>query len=343
MTPFSELYGKYYTLVTHILQMAHQKPITLETIRDYIAKEGFLETPTALLPPLTAQDEEGYHLLLKDENTYCSVLKNAPKMPITHLEACWLKSLLDDPKLSLFLEEDDLYLLKKSLASFEPLYTKDMFCFARQNTHDTLYANSTYQKLFKTLTTALRENVFIKITFNLEKPSTIDRSLDTSVENSNLTTLTVAPYKLEYAIREDCFNLLAIIIKDHVPTNLERIPLTAIHSIKTLQPAPVRSQLDAFAKSCKCKEPITFELSNQRSGFDRAFMYLSPYERITEFNEADGTCLVQLYYYPFDEATLMDMLISFGPIIKVLAPTHIRKCLKERIDAQARLFANFFT
>ena len=72
-------------------------------------------------------------------------------------------------------------------------------------------------------------------------------------------------------------------------------------------------------------------------------MYLSPYERIAEFNEETQTCLVQLYYYPFDEEELIDMLISFGPIIKILSPTHIKERFKLRINQQFDLFANFFT
>ena len=327
MTPFSELYSKYYTLVSHILQLAHEKPLSLEDLRTYITEEGFLETPTALIPPLTSQDEESYHLLLKEENTFTSILKNKPPVLLTQLEARFLKTLLQDPKLGLFLEDEDFYLLKKALSEFEPLYTQEMIGFARQNPQDDLYQDAHYKKLFKTLTLALQGNQLVEL------------KLDDSAES----TLIIAPYKIEYAIREDAFSLLAITLENEQLLDLKRIPLTSIQSIQVLHEAPARNTLVDFAKSCKCKEPLVFEVNNMRSGFERTFMYLSPYERITEYNEEGDTCLVQLYYYPFDESALIDMLISFGPIIKILAPSHIRQCFKTRISKQAQLFANFFT
>lgn len=327
MTPFSELYSKYYTLVSHILQLTHRKPLSLEDLRTYITEEGFLETPTALIPPLISQDEESYHLLLKEDDIFTSILKNKPPILLTQLEARFLKTLLDDPKLGLFLEDEDFYLLKKALSEFEPLYTREMISFARQNAQDNLYQESHYQKQFKALTLALQENKLIEL------------KLHTPTES----TLIMAPYKIEYAIREDSFSLLAITLENEQLMNLKRIPLTSIQAIQVLHEAPDSSVLDTFAKSCKCKEPLVFEVNNMRSGFERTFMYLSPYERITQYNEAEDTCLVQLYYYPFDEATLIDMLISFGPIIKVVEPSHIRQCFKERIAKQAQLFANFFT
>lgn len=327
MTPFSELYSKYYTLVSHILQLTHEKPLSLEDLRIYITKEGFLETPTALIPPLISQDEEGYHLLLKEETAFTSVLKNKPPIVLTQLETRFLKTLLEDPKLGLFLEDEDFYLLKKALSALEPLYTKDMISFARQNAQDSLYQEPHYQKRFKTLNLALQENKLVEL------------MLDTPTDS----TLIFAPYKIEYAIREDSFSLLAITLENDKLLNLKRIPLTSIQSVQVLHEAPTYSTLEEFSKSCKCKEPLVFEVNSMRSGFERTFMYLSPYERITQYNESEDTCLVQLYYYPFDESALIDMLISFGPIIKVLAPSHIRQCFKERISKQAQLFANFFT
>lgn len=327
MLPFNEIYSKYYTLVMHLLQDAHEKPLTLDTLRTYITENGFLETPTTLISALTSQEADSYHLFLKKENTYASILNQAPQTVLSTLEVRWLKSLLDDPKLALFLEDAEIYTLKKALLSIEPLYTQEMIAFTRQNVHDSLYHTPSYRMLFKALMMAIQENQLLEITYTL----------------SAQFPQSIIPYKLEYSIAEDTFNLLGISIKDGVLLTLERISLSTINNVNPIGVAPSREVLDAFAKSCKCKEPITFELYNMRSGFERVFMYLSAYERITQFNEEEDTCLVQLYYYPFDEAKLMDMLISFGPIIKILAPTPIRHCFKARINAQAKLFANFFT
>lgn len=354
MTPFSELYSKYYTLTANILSLAYKEPIDLDTIRALITEKGFLESPTSLLPQLISQEEDGYHLLFKDGKTYRSILKNKPVSTFTTLEASWLRALLEDEKIHLFLNDEDYYIIKKALGSIEPLITSDMISFARQNQSCRGYYSKSYISCFQSLTSALQQEKLVCLKIHSETHPTDSHPLSATLSNpvSNDTyqnrqpqniSSTVAPYKLEYSIREDTFNLLAIDLVDNEPVGLRRIPLTSIDSLELLGEAPPRKCLNTFAKAYRCKEPIHFELNNMRSGFERAFMYLSPYERIAEFNEETQTCLVQLYYYPFDEEELIDMLISFGPIIKILSPTHIKERFKLRINQQFDLFANFFT
>ncbi len=328
MTPFSELYCKYYTLITQILSLAHNHSVELNTLRALISQNGFLESSTSLLPSLISQEEDGYHLLKKDAHGYHSILQNKPINFLTSLEASWLKTLLQDPKIHLFLEDEDYYTLKKALSSVPPLFSLDMLSFARQGNSISYEKDEAYQTLFKKLTAALQNENLLLLSLTKEETD---------------TSLLVAPYKIEYAIREDHFNLLGVVLEKGELSKLRRIPLTHIKEVVTKGCAPSRMVLNTFTQAYKCKEPIYFELNNMRSGFERAFMYLSPYERITEYNEETQTCFVQLYYYPFDEAQLIDMLISFGPIIKILGPKPIKACFKSRIDNQFNLFANFFT
>lgn len=329
-TPFSELYSKYYTLTQHLLGLASDEPISLSKLREVVTTEGFLESPLSLIPPLTMQDEESYHLLIKEASTtkdatYRSILKHTPKPCLTNLELEWMKSLLSDQKLHLFLDEEDIYLLKKALSRHDALITPESFSYVRQNTSKKTYTSSQYAQCFKTLLTALQEEKQVTLTTHTRQ------------------TLNAIPYKIEYAILDDTFSLLAILIDKEELTELVRLPLNSMTEVNLTTKAPSRTTLDYFVQDVKCTEPLVFELNNMRSGFERAFMYLSPYERLTEYNEANDTCLVQLYYYPFDEADLIDTLLSFGPIIKVLGPTSIKAHIKALLDQQYLLFANFFS
>lgn len=329
-SPFSELYSKYYTLTQHILSLATDQSISINELREIVDRDGFLESPLSYLPPLTTQDAEGYHLLIKEKTSskeacYRSVLQQPPLPYLTNLEVGWLKSLLSDQKLHLFLDEEDCYLLSRALAKQDTLVPSDCFDYVRQNTQKRTYVTTQYISCFKTLLAALQEEKNVTLT--------------THQDGCYLAI----PYKIEYAILEDSFSLLAIVMKNDTLHKLIRIPLEQLKEVALQAKAPSRHILDAFIQDAKCKEPLVFELNNMRSGFERAFMYLSPYERITEYHEENDTCLVQLYYYPFDEEKLINTLMSFGPIIKVISPCSIKDVIKKRINTQFSLFANFFS
>lgn len=328
MELFSELYGKYYTLVQHILNLAHQDGITLNTIRKVVSEEGFLESPTSLIPSLIAQDKNSYHLLYKKEDKYYSILKNKPVSYFTNLENSWLKALLCDPKMNLFFEEDELFYLKSKLKEVDPLFEPDMFGSV-QIADSCDFTDETYIKNFKTICNAIRNQQLLSITYTNEADEVICN--------------TYALFKIEYQLKYDNFRLLALSISHNNFISLERIDLCRIIKIEISGVSPPYDEITAFVKASKAKEPVVFEVSDERNGFNRVFMYFSNYERISEFNDENNTCLVQLYYYPFDEEEIIRTLISFGPIIKVLSPSHVRNKIKEEIDKQYKLFANFFS
>lgn len=320
---FHKLYSKYYSLAYSILRESSSKAITLKRIREIVSKEGFLESPTSFIPSMVSQKDDGYGLLKETStDTYHSILKKMPSAYLTQFEKEWLASLINDTKIKLFLNEEDLFYIKKHLSAVMPLYDTNTFGAVQQSKEHTPYEDFFYINRFKQLMYALEENRFIQMN---EGPESF------------------IPYKLEYSLKKDAFTLLAITYQKAEMTSFVRIPLTSIHSINVLDAHPMQNKLPAFAENFKVKTPVTFWLSNKRSGFDRVFMYLSNYERTTTFDETTNTCTVQLYYYPFDEDNLIETLISFGPIIKVLSPLPVVLKMKERIDKQKHLFAKFFS
>lgn len=324
MSLFNELYSKYYTLINYILTSIPDEGTNLETLRKVVTDKGFLETPTSLMPLLTNQGDEGYHLLCKKENTYYSILKNKPLTFLTYTQKAWLKTLTLDSKVQLFLDEDELYELKKVLRDVEPLFLPEALHHVHQSSLATDFTDKTYTTLFRTISNSLHHNRYMKITY-----------LD---ENGSLMTIDIAGYKLEYGITQDSFHLIGVVYTREQITRILRINLSSIQEVTVLQTYFSPKDIEAAMQAYKCKEPLYFELSNARKGFDRVFMHLSNYERMTEFNNETHTCFVQLFYYPFDEEELINILISFGPVIKVISPASIRNQLIERINAQRLLF-----
>lgn len=327
MSLFNELHSKYYTLVNYILTSIPDEGISLGMLRKAVTEKGFLETPTCLIPLLTAQDDEGYHLLCEKENAYYSVLKNKPITFLTETQKAWLKTLTLDSKIQLFLDEDELYELKKALRDVEPLFLPEMIHHVHQSSLSTNFFDKTYITIFRIISNSLHHNQYMKITY-------VD-------ENDTLITVAIAGYKLEYRLTQDSFHLIGLVDAPKQMSHILRINLNSIQEITVLKTYFNPKEIEASIQAYKCKEPLYFELSNARKGFERVFMHLSNYERMTEFNDETHTCFVQLFYYPFDEEELINILISFGPIIKVISPTSIRNQLIQRINAQRLLFKTF--
>ena len=258
MSLFNELHSKYYTLVNHILTSIHDEGITLNTLRKIVAQEGFLETPPILLPLLTAQDDEGYHLLCKKENTYYSVLQNKPMTFLTYTQKAWLKTLTLDSKIQLFLDEDELYELKKSLRDVEPLFLPETIHHVHQSSFNRNFVDDTYVSLFRTISNCLHHSQYMKITYR--------------DEDDLLITEDIAGYKLEYRITQDSFHLIGIVYTDEQITRILRINLSSIQEVTALKTYFNPKEIEAAMQAYKCKEPLYFELSNARKGFDRVFM-----------------------------------------------------------------------
>lgn len=336
-----KLYSKYFTLAYLILKHCTHTTITLDEIRQIVTQYGFGESLTSFVPLMTSSTQEGYNLLApQGHNAFTSILQNEPFTFLTKLEKEWLATLIEHPKITLFLTDEDLFYLKKALSTATPLYDANCFSYIQQNKAPNYYCAAYYQDYFKRLLTALKEQLCTSLTYTApssEAPST------TAVTAQQTLTIHAIPYKIEYHLKSDSFSLLAVTYEEDTLTSLIRIPLHTIQEVKLLEPHELSTALHPFIQAAKVKEPIIFQLSNKRSGFDRVFMALSNFERMTTFDKDTESCTVKLYYYPFDEDTIIETLISFGPVLKVLSPAPIVAKIKGRFDLQAQLFANFFS
>ena len=126
MELFSEVYGCYYQVVADILRAA---PLSRNELDALVARRGYGESALQLIPKLMGG---GWPLLDERGGLLRSRLRGVPVLPITALEQAWLKSLLDDPRICLFLTDPQLEHLDEALAQVEPLYRQsDLIYFDR--------------------------------------------------------------------------------------------------------------------------------------------------------------------------------------------------------------------
>lgn len=318
---FSELYSCYYSVVAKILQSA---PITKEDMGSLISQHAFSESALYLMPKLCK--EEGWHLLEKQNNYYTSVLKNAPVTPLTLLERRWLKSLLFDRRIRLFLNSSEIKSLSEFLADTTPLYDEKYFRKFDMYTDGDNYDDEAYQIHFKQISQSLNQKEIVQITY--EPPS------------KPVSDFYCLPLRIEYSHKNDKFRVFCLTFTPSMEKDTFTIVnIGRIHSIAaTGEIYSNPPDITEFLQWKRCSEPITLTVSSKRNGIERFMMEFAGYEKQTEYEEEKEICTASLWYDKTDELEILIKLLSFGPVLQITGPNDFLKLVRERIYRQFQLF-----
>ena len=191
MELFSEIYSCYYQLLRHIL--CSQNALTMQEIREQISQEGFGESMLSIIPKL---EDGSWNLFKKDGDLYRSKISSAFTVPLSALEKSYLKALLLDPRIGLFLDREQVEYLQNALAAVSPLWKPEQFyCFDRFSDGDP-YADENYRSCFRTLLQAQKQNRYVDIDYTSPKGNRLHHHY--------------VPARLEYSVKNDKFRLLAL-------------------------------------------------------------------------------------------------------------------------------------
>ena len=191
MELFSEIYSCYYQLLRHIL--CSQNALTMQEIREQISQEGFGESMLSIIPKL---EDGSWNLFKKDGDLYRSKISSAFTVPLSALEKSYLKALLLDPRIGLFLDREQVEYLQNALAAVSPLWKPEQFyCFDRFSDGDP-YADENYRSCFRTLLQAQKQNRYVGIDYTSPKGNRLHHHY--------------VPARLEYSLKNDKFRLLAL-------------------------------------------------------------------------------------------------------------------------------------
>ena len=117
MELFSEIYSCYYQVMRHIL--CRQNALSIQDIYNQINSEGFGESMISIIPKL---ESGAWNLFDRDGELYLSKLSPSFTVPLSALEKSYLKALLSDPRIGLFLDREQTDALNEMLVSVEPLW-----------------------------------------------------------------------------------------------------------------------------------------------------------------------------------------------------------------------------
>ena len=258
MELFSEIYSCYYQVLRHLL--CSQDALTIQDIRRRICGEGFEESLLSIIPKL---EDGSWYLFEKDGALYRSRLSPSFITPVSDLEKSYLKALLSDPRIGLFLEQTQLEALDNMLASVAPLWRPEQFYYFDRFADSDPYEDENYRTCFRTLLQAQKQNRYVDIDYTSPSGSRVHHHY--------------IPARLEYSVKNDKFRVLALYPAQSAD-KLEILNVSRIQSVKPLQKtlsSPV--DLDAVIRRSYYKEPLRLRIVNKRNALERAMLHFANY------------------------------------------------------------------
>lgn len=323
MELFSEIYNCYYRIVSKILSASNKTAISSNSIQQIVNEYGYEETGLFIIPKLVSGE---WNLLKKEDNLYISKLNNEITIPLSTLQKSWLKAILLDDKIRLFLSSDKIELLDSFLDNINPLFLPEDIYYYDQFSSNEAYSTPEYIKHFHIITEAIKERQFLKIEYTSTKGTHIIHSY--------------LPLRIEYSCRNDKFRIISLYIHSTNNTNRKKLEILNIDRIQSITPLEhffnEDFNINDFIRSSYYKEPVTIHIYNKRNGLERAMLLFSNYEKTTtQLDEYTYEC--KIYYNANVETELLIELLSFGPVIKVLGPDRFLSQFTKRLELQKSL------
>ena len=316
---FSEVYNCYFQVIKSLIEKKNfisEKEVTL-----HIKNTCFEESILYLLPKLT---EQGWGFYEKQDGLLHSRLSENFYVPLTDLQKSYIKAILLDDKIGLFLDDKEIEAISDTFSDVEPLYLPDDFYYYDHFTDKDDYKNPDYRNHFRTILSAIQNHEYIDILYE----SRYHRRLHHSY----------LPCRIEYTIKDDCFRLLAV--EAHHSQNPQVITLNLCRIQEVIPTGRIARQLPNIShliQHSRYHEPVCILIKNRRNALERAMLQFANYEKSTrKLDEDTYECLI--YYNKETETELLIEILSFGPMIKVVGNETFLRQIKERLMRQAALW-----
>ncbi len=323
MELFSEIYNCYYQVVDRILKKGALEPVSVKEMNRLADTYGYGESAVSIVPRLTGGD---WDLLVKTDEGYLSKIDNLQVLPLTLLQKSWLKSLLFDPRITLFLTDCQLRILSDYLRDVEPLFRNEDFLYFDQYSDGDMTGSDAYRRHFQTIVKGIKEKQTLKVAYYSGK--------------GKLSERTYLPCRIEYSAKDDKFRCFALFKRAGRDWRLETLNIGRMFSVKeTGFFVKDEVDIDRYIEKSYCEDPVVLEISEERNGLERAMLHFACYEKRIEKMEATGKYRCSIYYNQSMETELLIQILSFGPVIKVLGPEGFLEQIKMRVRKQARLLS----
>ena len=301
---FSELYSAYYHTVAEILKQAMDHPVGKDEFRTIIKENAFEESVINIESALM---EEKWQLLKSDGT---AVIKKKPEMPFTTIQKRWIKAISLDPRMKLF-QDGRIDFEQDEWKDIEPLFTPEDYCIFDKYSDGDDYNDENYIRNFRLILDAIEEQYPLY--------------METYNHKGKVIQIILLPQYLEYSEKDDKFRVIGHGLKLGGTVNLGRI----IHCEKYSGDKKWKSSRRILPK----KRSVVFELNDERSALERVLLHFAHFEKQAEKLD-DKHYKITVNYDKDDETEIVIRILSFGPMIKVIAPEHFENLIKERLIKQ---------
>ncbi len=298
---FSEIYGSYFSAVARILERAVEGTLDGKALYAVVRETAFGES---LLTIPAAIAEERWPLLDRD---YGTPIRHSPTMPLTTLQKQWMKALLQDPRIRLFSPSEE------GLEDVEPLYDLDSFVYFDRYTDGDPYEDGAYIAHFRAILQAMKERRKIRVRYLGSRNTRRD--------------YTCVPCRLEYSAKDDKFRLITAGREHTLTMNVARIS-----SVTLLEPYTEAGYRPAVYR----EKSLVMELTDVRNALERVMLHFSDLEKETEKLDSRHY-RITVWYKQDDETEILIRILSFGPMLKVLAPDTMVEQIRQRLGRQFEL------
>ncbi|MBT9778272.1 WYL domain-containing protein [Clostridium sp. MCC353] len=321
MELFSEIYNCYYQVVDRILKKGSVEPVGVKEMNRLADTYGYGESAVSIVPHLTGGD---WDLLVKTEDGYLSKIDNLRVLPLTRLQKSWLKALISDPRITLFLSDGQLRILEEYLKDVKPLFRNEDFLYFDRYADGDLTGADSYRRHFQMILKGIKERQTLQISYYSGK--------------GKLSERTYLPCRMEYSSKDDKFRCFALFKRAGRDWRLETLNIGRIFSVReTGFFVDEEIDIDRYIEKSYCDDPVVLEISEERNGLERAMLHFACYEKRIEKTDTAGKYLCYIYYNQSVETELLIQILSFGPVIRVVGPESFLEQVKMRVRKQARL------
>jgi hypothetical protein len=296
---FSELYSAYYNTVAYVLKTAVKHPLNKNELRSIIEKNAFGESILNIEPAFA---EERWQLIRSDGSTS---LEHSPSMPMTNLEKQWIKAIYADPRIRLFVDEEDIF------PEVKPLFTASDYSVFDKYSDGDPYEDDTYKRTFRLILDAIEKRYPL--------------SIDSTNQKEKLTQMILMPEYLEYSEKDDKFRLRGSGCRYVYTVNLSRIV--------SCKPYTKPFEINRGKTVLHEMNTVEFELIDKRNALERILLHFAHFKKQAERIDTDRY-RVTISYDKDDENEMVIRILSFGPMIRVTAPQHFVGLIKERLINQ---------
>ena len=322
---FSEIYGCYYKIVTEILKRAGQGAVSRQEILDITERFGFAES--GLTVPGKLFSGQWAFLTKVNTDTYISRLEHDPQMPLTMLQKRWIKSLLSDKRIHLFLDDDALSEVNGALSGVEPLWSEELFLHYDRFENGDDFSSQEYQQNFRLVMDTVRTKEVIRFDYTSSK--------------GKRTRKTCLPLKIEYSPKNDRFRLIALRCPFDKRSVIVRYRFDGIKNVRISDDcqddAAIRKaaqiSYETFMRDSYDTEPVRLLIQNRRNALERAMLHFANYDKDTrQLDKNTWECYI--YYDSSMQTELLIEILSFGPVVKVTGPDAFVELIRERLKKQ---------